>query len=72
MSDQNWNEMAIVTARIEILSGERTTARCMGNAQAREQFNTEIGVLLHRRKRLIDRLSICHAAPSAALLHRNP
>jgi hypothetical protein len=57
MLDDDWNELAILTARIEMLSGERTTARYMRNAQSREQFHSEIETILKRRDRLIDRLS---------------
>ena len=65
MSDQNWDELAIVTARIEELSVERMAARWIGNADSREQCNVEIRVLIERRKRLIDRLSGGDAAASS-------
>ena len=57
MSDQNWDELAILTARIDHLSGERMTARYLGNERSRELCNAEIRVLVDRRRRLIDRLS---------------
>jgi hypothetical protein len=65
MSDQNWDELAILTARIDKLAGERTAARYVGNAHSREQCNAEIRILVERRRRLIDRLSGCDVAPSS-------
>jgi hypothetical protein len=65
MSDQNWDELAILTARIDKLSGDRTTARYLGNAHSREQCNAEIKVLVERRRRLIDRLTGSDAAATS-------
>ena len=66
MLDDDWNELAVLTARIEMLSGERTTARYLRNAQSREQCHAEIETLLKRRNRMIDRLSGHHAKAGQA------
>lgn len=65
MSDENWDQLAILTALIDKLSDERSAARYLGNAHSREQCNAEIKVLVERRRRLIDRLTGCDAAASS-------
>lgn len=57
MSDDIWDELAVLTARLEAISSDRTVARRIGNAQLRDQFHAQIGELRKRRDRLIDRLS---------------
>jgi hypothetical protein len=62
MSDHTWDELAVVTARLEKISSDRAVARRIGNDQLRAQFHAQIEDLLERRGRLVARLSDCHAA----------
>jgi hypothetical protein len=61
MSDDTWDELAVLTARLETISSDRTVARRIGNAQLREQLHAQILDLRNRRDRLIDRLSGHHS-----------
>jgi hypothetical protein len=61
MSDHTWDELAVVTARLEKISSDRAVARRIGNEQLRAQFHAQIEDLVERRDRLIDRLSGDHS-----------
>ena len=67
MSDHIWDELGILTAKIERLSGERSIARLIGNQLSRHEFQAEIALLLERRKRLIEKLSERLAAPKTSI-----
>jgi hypothetical protein len=57
MTDDTWDLLASLTARIEKVRGERMAARFIGNLQLRDRFHIEIEDLLERRERLIDELT---------------
>lgn len=57
MSDDTWDQLAAMTARIEKLRGDRKIARYVGNLELRDEIHSEIEDLLGRRERLIDELS---------------
>jgi hypothetical protein len=61
MSDHTWDELAVLTDRLENISSDRTVARRIGNAQLRDQFHAQIEELRKRRDRLIDRLCGDHS-----------
>jgi hypothetical protein len=54
MRETPWSELIILTIRLQKLCGDQTTARCVGDEQLRDHFQTQIDDLLERRKRLID------------------